>query len=175
MAERRFAGPMSRTGPLVPDARRTYQIMSLANGKSLEVEGSSKENGARIRPADWTGEPNQAWRFVPLVAGDAGLFQIVSVATRKCLTMENGNASDGTRLIQSEWGAKNYQKWRLVRDAEGELWIEAKHSRKVLGIPATAAARGRAAGAAGRAGGPAVEQATDRSLSSQRWRLLPAD
>ena len=167
MVERRFSGPMGRSGPFVPDPRRTYQIMSLANGKSLEVEGASKENAARIRPADWTGAPNQAWKFVPLVAGDAGFFEIVSVASGKCLTVENGGEGDGSRLVQGEWGARSYQKWRLTRDADGELWIEAKHSRKALGLAIPAGASKAGAGTLG--------QATDRGGADQRWRLLPAD
>lgn len=158
----RFTIPMGRSGPLVPDGRRPFQIMSLANGKSLEVEGGSKENGAKIRQADWMGQAHQIWKFVPLVAADAGFFEIVSVASGKCLMVENASAGDGARLVQGEWGGKNHQKWRLVRDEAGDLWIEAKHSKKVLGIPATRAGAG-------------VEQATDRNQQSQRWRLLPAD
>ena len=165
--ERRFWVPMGRSGPLVPDERRKYQLFSLANGKSLEVEAASKENGAKIRPSDWTGSANQLWKFVPLVGSDAGSFEIVSVGSGKCLTVENGSASDGARLVQSEWGGKGFQKWRLIRDASGDLWIEARHSRKVLGISVPPRATKTAAGV--------VEQSSDKGGASQRWRLLPAD
>ena len=165
--ERRFSTPLGRVGPYVPDPRRVYQIMSLANGKSLEVENASKENGARVRPADWKGTPNQKWTFVPMIATDAGSFEIVSVATGKCLTIDDGSLADGARLVQSDWFANGNQKWRLTRDAAGDLWIEAKHSRKVLGLAAAVAGA--------RAASPGIEQSADKGEPRQRWRLLPAD
>ena len=163
----RFARALDRVGPTMPDERRTYQILSLANGSTLEVDKGSNLKGAPIRAAVWSGAPHQNWRVVPLTAQDTGTFEIVSVASGKCLTVENGSVDDGARLVQWDWEGTPNQKWRLIRDEQGELVIEAKQSRKVL-TSAKAASKVRAPSTF-------VEQASDRGEPSQRWRLLPAD
>jgi len=163
----RFDRAMDGVGPYMPDERRAYQIVSLANGAALEVDKGSKEKGAPIRAAEWSGAASQNWRLAPLVAQDAGTFEIVSVATGKCLTVENGSADDGVRLVQWDWEGKANQKWRLTQDERGDLVIEAKHSRKVL-TPAKAASKPRVPYVF-------VEQSADRGESAQRWRLLPVD
>jgi hypothetical protein len=180
--ERRFADAMDGSGSLIPDERRSYQIVSLSNGKVLEVEGGSKENGTRIRLVDWTGTAQQIWRVKPLAVRDAGSFQIVSVASGKSLTIEAPGTAEGASLIQWDWEARGSQKWRFVQGSTGELMIEAKQSRMVLGIAGGggAGAGGAAPGARGprgtRATGAAgVEQSPDRGDIQQRWKLLPVD
>ncbi|HET9950489.1 MAG TPA: RICIN domain-containing protein [Candidatus Eisenbacteria bacterium] len=168
----RFARAIDGVGPYMPDERRAYQIVSLENGAALEVERGSKEKGAPIRAAGWSGAAHQNWRLVPLVAQDAGTFEIVSVATGKCLTVENGGVDDGARLVQWDWEGRANQKWRLTQDERGDLVIEARHSRKVL-TPVKAASKSRAPNAS--VPYTFVEQSSDRGELTQRWRLLPVD
>jgi hypothetical protein len=164
--ERRFARAMDDTGPLAPDERRAYQIVSLANGKALQADAASK--GAKVSAVDWSGAAGQSWRFVPLVAQDAGWFEVVSGASAQCLTVVGGTV-EGAQLALAEWEGGAHQKWRLIRDEGGELFIEAKHSRKVLSLLATAKAQANSRGAV------PIEQAEDKDRPGQRWRLLPAD
>ena len=172
--ERRFADAMDAAGSLIPDERRSYQIVSLANGKVFEVEGGSKDDGARIRLTDWTGTAQQIWRLRPLTARDAGSFQIVSVASGKSLTVEGAGTAEGARVVQGEWEAKASQKWRFVQGSSGELMLEAKQTRMVLGI-AGGVGTGGASPRASYASAPGVEQSPDKGGIQQRWRLLPVD
>ena len=163
----RFARALSGVGPYVPDKRRTYQIVSLANGAALEVEKGSSEKGAAIRAAAWSGAAIQSWRVLPLVAADVGAFEIVSVATGQCLTVDNASTDDGARLIQWSWEGSPGQKWFLSQDEPGVLVIQAKHSGKVL-TPGKTGSKSRTASVS-------VMQAPDRGELAQRWRLLPAE
>ncbi len=165
--ERRFARVMSGAGPYVPDARRTYQIVSVAGGRALEAEGAPKGKGDKIRAAEWSGAANQSWRIVPLTAGDTGWFEIVSIASGKCLALEEGNAIVGDRVIQGTWDGRSQQKWRFIKDEHEELVIEARNVRKVLGVGS--------AGGAPRAGAGSVAVAVDQGSTNQRWRLLPVE
>ncbi|HSQ59438.1 MAG TPA: RICIN domain-containing protein [Acidobacteriota bacterium] len=177
----RFGDAMDGKGLLVPDARRAYQIVSLENAKSLEAERTAKEGAVAIVAGDWTGEPHQRWRLVPLVARDAGAFEIVSVGSGLCLTVENAAAGDGARLILGRWDGRENQKWRFLQDERGEIYIEANASRKVVGISggAKAGSRGtdatRATDRRRSASPPRVEPSADTGAPSQRWKLLPLD
>lgn len=178
-ARTRFGDAMDGTGLYVPDARPAYQIVSLASGKSLEGERGGRERGAAVSAGDWTGEPHQRWRLVPLVVRDAGAFEIVSVESGLCLTVEGGATADGVRLVLARWDGRDHQKWRFVQDARGDIFIESKASRKVAGIadqgkpPARGAAR--AADRLRPASASRVEQSGNAGAPSQRWKLLPVD
>jgi len=160
--ERRFADAMDGVGPYVPDERRTYTIVSAANGKILEVVGASKENGVKVMPADWNGGANQNWKIVPLTASEAGAFEIVSASTGKCLTVESHGSEEGGSLIQWDWEGRKNQKWRLTRDATGDLLIEARQTRRVLTAPDST-----------KAGDVRLEPPA--ASQNQKWRLVPQD
>jgi Ricin-type beta-trefoil lectin domain-like len=40
-----------------------YRIVSVDNGKCLDVTAQGKENGANIQLWDYANQPNQQWRF----------------------------------------------------------------------------------------------------------------
>ena len=161
---RRFGDAMDGRGPFVPDDRRVYQILAASNGKAISSPDGARANGASAFQADWTGAAGQTWRVVPLVAGDAGWFEIVSADRAKCLTVAEGSGDDGARLVLWDWlGAAN-QKWRFLEEPDGQLRIEAKHSRKVLTL---------SPGPSG--DGAPIMQATDHAGADQRWLLLPVD
>jgi len=162
--ERRFADPMDRVGPFVPDERRTYTIVSAENGKALEVAGASTEKGAKVVQADWSGSPSQNWKIVPLTAQDIGSFQIVSSATGKSLTVEGGRAEDGAAVIQWDWEGKRNQKWRFTQDKTGDLVIETRQSRRVLAVQGPSQTTG-----------VKLMQPADGGAENQRWRLVPQD
>ena len=160
--ERRFADAVDGVGPYVPDERRSYSIVSAETGKALEVAGSSKAGGAKVVPGDWNGGANQAWKFVPLVAGDTGSFEIVSLGSGKCLTVDG--AAGGAALTQWDWEGKDEQKWRLVQDESGELLIQTKIGRKLLAVPSESKTKV-----------VQIQDAAAKGAEYQRWRLVPQD
>ncbi|HET7904339.1 MAG TPA: RICIN domain-containing protein, partial [Candidatus Eisenbacteria bacterium] len=133
-ARNRFGDAMDGTGPFVPDPRRVYQFMSLESGKSLEAERATRNGAVGVSAGDWTGALHQRWRLVPLVARDAGAFEIVSAGSGLCLTVGGGAATDGARLVLARWDGRDHQKWRFVQDDRGEIYLESKSSKKVVGI-----------------------------------------
>lgn len=160
LVERRFADAMDHKGPFIPNERQTYTIVCADNGKSLEVSGASKDRGAKVVLANWSGNANQDWRIVPLTAQDLGYFEIVSVASGKCLAAGIGDGA----LVQWDWEGNRDQKWRFIQDPGGELVIENKQSRRVLAAPGAA-----------KATGVNLELPAARGAQKQRWRLVPQD
>jgi hypothetical protein len=172
-AERRFADAMDKSGPLVPDERRTYQVASLGSGMVLEVSGASNDDGARVQLAAMSGAAAQSWRVVPLTAEDAGWFEIASIASGKCVTLGFGISRDGSPLVQMTWQGKNSQKWRFLQDESGELSIVSRQGGNVLGMR-TLAAGSKALGTT-RANALTVATPAVDGSPNQRWRLLPVD
>jgi hypothetical protein len=169
--ERRFAHARDDTGPYAPDPRRTYTIVSVEDGGLLEAAPAAAGGIATVVRAALSGAASQTWMAVPLAAQDRGWFEIVSPVTGRCLTAVAGGAPDGAALVLADWIGADNQKWRLAQDANGDLFLEAKHSRRVL----TAATGSVRAGARTPNGAGPIEAAIDSGAPNQRWRMLPAD
>lgn len=144
--EHRFWNAMIGLGPYAPDPRRDYRIVSLEDGRAIEIDAT------------------RTWRVVPLLAQDAGYFEVVSATTGQCLTVYGASTSDRAKLTLSDYQGANHQKWRFLEEGPDTLAIEVKHTRKVITWSPPS-----------RAGLGAVEQSADTGAPGQRWRLVPAD
>jgi hypothetical protein len=74
--------------------------------------------------------------------------------------------------VLARWDGRDHQKWRFIQDDRGEIYIETKASKKVVGIVVGAS------GSVDRLRPPPalrVEQSADTGAPSQRWKLLPLD
>ncbi|MGW7786453.1 RICIN domain-containing protein [Streptomyces tricolor] len=90
------------------DARATVFIIRNHSGKCLEIENSSKRNGARAQQWTCNGQDGAKWRFVE-TSGDR--LYIVNARSGKCLEIENSSRRNGARA----------QQWTCNSQA-GSLW-----------------------------------------------------
>jgi hypothetical protein len=92
-----------------PDA---YLITNAANGRCLDVNTGSRDDGVAILVWDCHRQPNQRWRVRKV--GD-GQVDLVSVATDKCVDIPSQAGGPGTQLQQ--WSCHNGPNQRFTFSA----------------------------------------------------------
>jgi hypothetical protein len=128
--------------PTMP-GRHVFTIRSASSGKVLDVEGASRNNGARVIQWDFHGGPNQRWAIEPLSGADQGYYRIRSLNSGKCLDVSGISTIDHAPIVQWDYVGGDNQKWQLVRmPGSGEVVLRAKHSGKVVNIPGASQDRG---------------------------------
>lgn len=75
---------------------------SSAPSKCLDVEGVSKQDGARIQQFSCLGGTNQQWFFYP-VNGSPGRFYIISRNSGKAMDVPGASHANGAVLTQYFW------------------------------------------------------------------------
>lgn len=113
----------------VNDAGPEVVIESFYTGKVLDVEGFSKDNGARVQTYDWNGTPNQMWRILP--TGD-GSFVVANANSGKVLDVAGQSMDNGAPTQQWDyWGGDN-QRWTVAafptNPGFGETYSSSYHS-----------------------------------------------
>ncbi len=79
------------------DARATVFIIRNHSGKCLEIENSSKRNGARAQQWTRNGQAGAKWKPGTLGGNRA---EIINVRSGKCLEIENSSKRNGARAQQ---------------------------------------------------------------------------
>jgi hypothetical protein len=97
----------------------------------IDVEGISRDNGARIIQFDWWGGGNQRWRMEPV---GGGYVRIVAQHSGKVLDVSGISMANGAPLVQWEWWGGDNQRFRPEVYGIGELKLTAKHSGKVIEV-----------------------------------------
>ncbi|KUL53440.1 hypothetical protein ADL22_03780 [Streptomyces sp. NRRL F-4489] len=117
--------------PVAPYRGLAIQPRTAANGPDLvlDVEGSTTENGARIRLQRYTGADDQLWLAVP-VGGE--LFEIRNVHSHACLDVRNNSNADEAELIQYGCHSGANQRWKAVAVQGGGFRIIAAGSGKCM-------------------------------------------
>lgn len=98
-------------------------IKNAHSNKCLEIENSSKVNGAKAQQWSCVGQSGAKWKLRPL-GNDQYL--IVNVNSGKCLEVENGWRHDGARIQQWTCDASlGHQKWEYIQNigSGGDLWL----------------------------------------------------
>ena len=114
-------------------------MISRHSGKSLDVEGISVANGARLIQWEYWGGGNQRFRLDPV--GD-GYYRIMIEHSGKCLDVEGISLENGVQVIQWEyWGGDN-QKFKPEPTGDGYYKLVAKHSGKCLDVSGISADNG---------------------------------
>jgi len=114
-----------------------FKISSVANGKVLDVSGSSREVGAKILHYDWNDGFNQKWHVID--CGD-GYHRLVSVNTLgKAAEISGSSKSAGAEAVLGNFAYKENQLWRIASaDKEiiaGEYYrIENRVTQKALEV-----------------------------------------
>ncbi|UNO38819.1 RICIN domain-containing protein [Streptomyces sp. MST-110588] len=92
-------------------------IVNSHSGKCLEIENSSKQNGARAQQWDCNGQAGSGWRLQDL---GGGAWYIINAHSGKCLEIENSSASNGARAQQ--WDCKGQKGAKFWLDDRGSYW-----------------------------------------------------
>jgi len=135
-----------------------FKISSVANGKVLDVSGSSREAGAKILQYDWNDGFNQKWHVID--CGD-GYHRFVSVNTLgKVAEISGSSKSSGAGVVLGDFAYKDNQLWRIAsadkQILSGEYYrIENRATQKVLDANGT----------------DLVSQQSTQNKSSQIWKV----
>ncbi|MFC5721997.1 RICIN domain-containing protein [Streptomyces gamaensis] len=144
--------PKPKTDPSTLGNGRPQQsatVAPLSNGTvtnvnsklCLEVDNSSKSDGARVQQWDCKGQRGANWSTQD--AGD-GYVHIVNKNSGKVLEIENSSRSNGARAQQWANRGQNGAKWRITSSARG-LLLQNKASGKILEIDNSSRANGATA------------------------------
>lgn len=122
-----------------------YKLMPSYNAKAVTVNGNSTANGAAINQWTEVESPNQRFSIIDV---GGGYYKIVARHSGKCLAVNNTGMNDGDDVVQWEWLNYDNFKWQFTSVplsaplADGTYTIKAKHSNKVMSIPAWSTSNG---------------------------------
>ncbi|WP_405425250.1 RICIN domain-containing protein [Streptomyces erythrochromogenes] len=112
------------------------------SGKCLEIENSSKSNGARAQQWDCKGQGGSKWGMAD--AG-GGTYYLVNAHSGKCLEIENSSTANGARAQQWDCKGQAGSKWKFyvvhgqsakVVNAKSGKCLEIENSSKSNGARA---------------------------------------
>ncbi|MGW2168518.1 RICIN domain-containing protein [Streptomyces nondiastaticus] len=113
-------------------ADRGDLLVSSDSRKCLEIENSSKDNGALAQQWTCKGQAGSVWKFVKVTGSGAGAqYQIVNVNSGKCLEIADSRKDYGAPV----------QQWTCVKGVATQLWYEDngylinKNAWRTVGIP----------------------------------------
>ncbi len=122
-----------------------YKLLPSYNAKAFDVSGYSMTNGAVIN--QWTDLEQANQRFSVIDVG-GGYYKIVARHSGKCLAVTGNGMNNGDDVVQWEWLNYDNFKWQFTPVsvdstlANGTYTIKAKHSNKVMSIPAWSTSNG---------------------------------
>ena len=88
----------------------SYEVVSLASGKCLDVYNWGKEDGEMIYQSECHGGDNQRWQIDLL---ENGAYQIKARHSGKCLDLPEAGAVENQTLVQSSCDGRESQVWNL--------------------------------------------------------------
>jgi hypothetical protein len=96
--------------PSLPDGTYTIRTAGAGN-RSLDVEGGSTTDGARMLLYDFHGAENQQFtiHFLP----ETGYYTIVGLASKKSLDVYAGSTAAGAQIIQWQLHSRLNQQWSI--------------------------------------------------------------
>ncbi|MDR2197504.1 MAG: RICIN domain-containing protein, partial [Coriobacteriales bacterium] len=105
--------------PITPSlADGTYTICTAGAGnRSLDVEGASLQDGARMLLWDFHGQTNQQFtiHFLP----ETGYYTIVGLASQKSVDVFGNSTASGTQIIQWTLHRQLNQQWSIADSGAG--------------------------------------------------------
>ncbi|WP_158727421.1 RICIN domain-containing protein [Streptomyces sp. NRRL S-31] len=120
----------AHNAPLAANAA-TYMIVNAHSRKCLEIENSSKRNGARAQQWTCNGQAGSKWHLKSVSRVDV---YFVNAHSGKCLEIENSSKRDGARAQQWACNGQAGSKWRVGKSDTGDLYIINARSGKCLEI-----------------------------------------
>ncbi|MFD9453331.1 RICIN domain-containing protein [Streptomyces sp. NPDC059985] len=98
-------------------------IKNAHSNKCLEIENSSKANGANAQQWSCVGQSGVKWKLRPLGNDE---YLIINVNSGKCLEVENGWRHNGAPIQQWTCNASlGHHRWKIEQDigSGGDLWL----------------------------------------------------
>ena len=137
-----------------------YYIQSRLGALMLDVEGSSKANGANVQV--WSPNKSAAQRWRIDKAKD-GSYTITNVASGKRLDASSNSIGDSTNVLQ--WKSRNsaVQRWKIKNNGADYTISSAANSRYVLDVTGAYTYNGTN-----------VQLYSANDTAAQKWWLLPA-
>ncbi|AUJ88464.1 MULTISPECIES: RICIN domain-containing protein [Paenibacillus] len=149
----------SAQSDIISDA--VYKITAQHSGKSLEVEGGSKDDGANVQQWTDNGKEQQKWRVVDV---GGGYYKLISQSSGKALDVAGGNTHDGANVQQWTDNGNAQQKWKIIDVGGGYYKLISQSSGKALDVVGGYTHDGAN-----------VQQWADNGSAQQRWRFTQID
>lgn len=113
----------------------TYRI-AMYNKQSIgiDIDSSSKDNGANVLLWDWYQENNLQKQFSIKYDETDGYYTITNINSGKLLTVQNSGTANGTNVWQYEENGTNSQKWQITKNDNGSYSIISKIKNLYLDI-----------------------------------------
>lgn len=118
----------------------TFELKNAASSLSLNVEGNSTANSARIVQWPYDGGTNSQWTFTQ--HADSGYSEIVSVKSGKDVAVQSASTANGAALIQYTFGAAGNDLWVPALTIRGNYSFVNKNSGKFLENPGLSQTQG---------------------------------
>ncbi|WP_171168022.1 RICIN domain-containing protein [Streptomyces sp. I05A-00742] len=113
-----------------PSGGTARGIVNQKSEKCLEIENSSRANGARAQQWDCGRQMGALWRIIQ--RGSA--YQLKNEASDKCLEVENSSKKNGARVQQWDCNAdSDTQLWEQIITGRGVMWIN-RNSKMALEV-----------------------------------------
>jgi Ricin-type beta-trefoil lectin domain len=140
------------------DLTKTYEIVSVNSGLSLDVTDKSTADGAKLQQWAYGGGANQQWK---LQSSGSGTYEIIGVASGKCADVTDVSDANGALVqVWSCTGGAN-QQWKLQAGSGGAYEIVSVNSGKCLDVMNVS-----------KSDGAAVQQWSCTGGANQQWKLV---
>lgn len=128
------------------------------SGRSLDVAGQSREDGANVQQWDYARQDNQDWEIINVGRNE---FAILNRNSNRVLDVADTNINDnGANVQQYRWSGRDNQRWRLESVSGGLYRIVNVASGRCLDVHEQS-----------RSNGANVHQWRCGNERSQRWRI----
>ncbi|MFD7013509.1 RICIN domain-containing protein [Streptomyces sp. NPDC059928] len=151
--------PDNNKAPTLPDSGLLHNVNSRS---CLEINNSSKDDGAAAQQWACNGQVGAIWQFHPTAT--AGVYEIVNANSGKCLEISNSNTANGAHAQQWTCVHNAAQQWTIQPiDNTGNWNITNLNSGKTLEIDSSSKSDGA----------PAQQwtHTTDPNQPNQSWYL----
>ena len=90
-----------------------YKIQNINSGKVVQIDGSSKADGANVTQWDWLNKGNNNQRWIITCVGSI-FYKIINVHSGKALEMSGVSTTDGGNVDQGTFQGHDNQLWQIV-------------------------------------------------------------
>ncbi|MFD4496320.1 RICIN domain-containing protein [Streptomyces sp. NPDC058486] len=142
------------TGPVLPGG--TYQLLSAASGKAVDVPASSTTPGTQL--AVWTPHTGGNQRFTVIAETD-GTYTLRNVTSGLCVDLYGGGTAAGTKIIQWTCTGGDNQRWLIDTAPSGGYTVTSKKS-------------GLALATSGSTDGSLLTQQANTGADDRRWSFV---
>jgi hypothetical protein len=138
----------------VPDGR--YKLTNRKNGKTIDVEGHSHDDGHRVHLFGYSNGGNQQWN---ISAQGGGYYLLVNAESGKALNVPKAQTDDDVALQQANVNKTSpAQKWKIEKTDQGFFKL-------------TAMCSGKALASGGDLNDAPIVQTTYTGAPEQQWKL----